>query len=95
MTSVPAEIADEVRGQLERIREMAEFGLSADQATRSDERQWYRTVLGAVGKILAEAQSTERNMSGRADDEKIMTPTEIAEAAGISRAAVFKRRSRK
>ncbi len=94
MPPVLPEVADEVRAQLQHVRDMAEFGLSADQATRDDEGQWYRSVLGAVGKILTEVQEAERNLSTRADTEQIMTPTEIARTAGISRAAVFRRRKK-
>src|SRR5690625_2702920 len=94
MSAVPDQAADEARAQLQRIRDLAEFGLSADHATREDERQWYRSVLGAVGKILTEVQEAERNLSTRADNNRVLGPKEIAELAGLTESAIFRRRSR-
>ncbi|MFJ9448649.1 hypothetical protein ACIRRH_43720 [Kitasatospora sp. NPDC101235] len=92
MSAVPDDFAQEVAEQFERIRDLAQHGLSADQLHSRDAREWFRSLLRVVGEIRDECKSMERSLSDRADAERILTPSEIAEAAKISRAALYKRR---
>lgn len=92
MAEVPDAITEDVRARLERVRDLAQHGLSADQLHQRDDREWYRNLLRVFGDIREECITAERGLSKRADEEKILTPSQIAEAARISRGALYKRR---
>lgn len=86
-------VKDDARARLERVRDLASYALTAEQMNRSDDREWYRTLLRAIGDMRDECIAMERTLSEKADAGKILTPSEIAEAAKISRAALYKRRA--
>lgn len=86
-------IKEEVRQGVERLRDLASYALTADQVNRNDEREWLRTVLRAVADMRDECTALERRLSDHADSKKILGPSEIAEAAKISRTALYKRRT--
>lgn len=94
MTAVPQNQVDLVRERLRRVRSLAEHGLSADELHQDDLREWYRSLLRVFGDIRIECEGAERQLSSDADSLKILTPSQIAEAAKISRAAIYKRRGR-
>lgn len=95
MGTVPAKLAKSTRAHLERVRMLAEYGLSADQANSADARAWLRSVLQAVGDISQECKKAEPELSEFADSSRILSVSEIAEAAKVSRETIYKRRNRK
>lgn len=92
MGAVPERTADDVRERLERIRDLAQHGLSADPLHKHDDRQWYRTLLRVFGDIREECVTGGRKLADEADAGHILSPSEISEAGRISRAALYKRR---
>lgn len=92
MAAVPDETADQAREVLQRIRDLAQHGLSADQLHTRDDREWYRSLLRVFGDIREECISAERKLSDQADAGEILTPSQIAEAARISRGTIYARR---
>jgi hypothetical protein len=92
MKPVPDTTAEQARRQLERIRDLAIYGLTADQANRRDSPEWYRTILRAAADIREESRDLERTLSDEADATKALSPTEISRAARISTAALYKRK---
>ncbi len=94
MSAVPAKLATDTRARLERVRALAEYGLSADQANSSDARAWLRSVLQAVGDISQECKQAEPELSEYAEKQKLLSVSEIAEAAKVSRETIYKRRNR-
>jgi len=92
MRPVTKKTGDQAKGQLERIRDLANYGLSSDQANRQDPAEWYRTILRAAGDVREEAKILERRLSDEALEKKVIGPTEIAKAARITTAALYKRR---
>nr|WP_173294604.1 hypothetical protein [Streptomyces sp. X335] len=94
MTGVPDTVSDQAKDRLEKMRDVLIYGLLADKANRHDQREWYRTVLRTLADVRDQCRSLERELSDRADTEKVMTPSEIAEAAKITRAALYKRREK-
>jgi hypothetical protein len=95
MTTVPKKLSDQARNHLERIKELADYGLSAERMHHEDPAEWYRTILRAVADIRDESRTAERELSDSADKTKCLSPTEISRAAKISTAALYKRRSPK
>lgn len=92
MAKVPAKTAKDARTSLERIRDLAEFGLTADRANSGDEREWFRTVMRAFGDIFEESQEARRKLTDEADRRKVLTPLQISQAAHISREIIYQRR---
>lgn len=92
MAGVPNKVADQAKDRLTKCQELVQYGLLADRANRGDEREWYRTLMRTVADMRDQLRVLERELSDRADAERIMTPSEIAEAARITRAALYKRR---
>lgn len=92
MKPVAKKTADQAKGQLERIQNLAAYGLSSDQANRSDPTEWYRTILRAAGDIREEARALERKLSDEAFESRVLGPTEIAKAARVTTAALYKRK---
>ncbi|MFF6860328.1 hypothetical protein ACFY9H_33725 [Streptomyces bacillaris] len=93
MSAVPQDQVDQVRENLQRVRNLSAHGLSADELHSDDLREWYRSLLRVFGDIREVAEEAERQLSQDADSLKILTPSEISEAARISRGAVYKRRA--
>ncbi|MFI1801983.1 hypothetical protein ACH427_32275 [Streptomyces sp. NPDC020379] len=91
---VPQQTADQAVCDLERVRDLAIFALAADRTIRSDPAEWYRTVLRAVADIRDAARDTERALSDQAQADAVLTPTEIARAARLSTAALYKRKKK-
>lgn len=94
MTEVPETSADQAKDRLEKVKELVSYGLMADRANRHDQREWYRTLLRTAADARDQLRLLERELSDRADSEKILTPSEIAEAGRITRAALYKRREK-
>ncbi|MEW1616592.1 MULTISPECIES: hypothetical protein [unclassified Streptomyces] len=94
MTAVPETQADQAKDRLEKVKELVSYGLLADRANRGDQREWYRTLLRTAADARDQLRLLERELSDRADAEKILTPSEIAEAGRITRAALYKRREK-
>jgi hypothetical protein len=93
MAAVPDDQAERIRERLELIRDLAQHGLSADDLHQRDDREWFRSLLRVFGDVRIECEAAERELSGVADAKEILSPSEIAEAARISRGAVYKRRN--
>ncbi|MET9366189.1 hypothetical protein ABZX93_35545 [Streptomyces sp. NPDC006632] len=94
MSGVPETVADQAKDRLEKVQKLVAFGLLADEANRHDQREWYRTLLRTAADAREQLRFLERELSDRADTEKILTPSEIAEAGKITRAALYKRREK-
>lgn len=92
MKPVTKKTGDQAKRHLERIRDLATYGLMSDQTNRPDPTEWYRTVLRAAADIRDEAKALERELSEEALASKAIGPTEIAKSARISTAALYKRR---
>lgn len=92
MRPVTKKNADQAKRRLERIRDLAAYGLMSDQTNRPDPAEWYRTVLRAAADIREEAKALERQVSDEALTSKALGPTEIAKSARISTAALYKRK---
>ncbi|MFE6668885.1 hypothetical protein ACFVFH_35645, partial [Streptomyces sp. NPDC057697] len=89
MSAVPKKTADQAKRQLERLRDLAVYGLTADQANRPDAAEWYRTILRAASDIREESRSLERTLSDEALESKCLSPTEVSRAAKVSTAALY------
>ncbi|MEU3228472.1 hypothetical protein ABZ695_35695 [Streptomyces sp. NPDC006976] len=92
MSEVPEDIADQAKDRLTAIQQLVKYGLASDARHRGDEREWYRTILRTVADLRDECRSLERELSSRADADRVLGPSEISEAARITRAALYKRR---
>lgn len=92
MGEVPTKSAADVRERLKRIRDLAQHGLSAEQLNHGDDREWYRSLLRVFADVRDEGVAAERMLADEADAGRILSPSQIAEAARISRAALYKRR---
>jgi hypothetical protein len=57
-----------------------------------DDREWYRSLLRVFGDIREECVTAGRKLADEADEGRILSPSQIAEAGRISRAALYKRR---
>jgi hypothetical protein len=93
MAAVPKDQADQVRTQLTRVQNLAAHGLSADELHTDDLREWYRSLLRVFGDIREVVDEAERQLSSDADQLGVLSPSEISEAARISRGAIYKRRA--
>ena len=92
MKAVTKKSGDQAKRRLERIRDLATYGLMSDQTNRPDPAEWYRTILRAAADIRDEVKELERQVSDEAFGSKALGPTEIARSARISTAALYKRK---
>lgn len=97
MIPIPEELTTDARERLQKIRDLADFGLSSDRAFGDTprNREWMRSILQAFGGIMEECRVIEPRLTEFSDSSKLLSVTEIAEASGVSRETIYKRRARK
>ncbi|MER6195742.1 MULTISPECIES: hypothetical protein [Actinomycetes] len=70
---------------------LLEYAKQADQVHENDQREWARTMIRALSDIAQDADQMAVLLTANAVHHKVLTPTEAAEAAHVSRNAIYKR----
>ncbi|MFD7615308.1 hypothetical protein [Streptomyces sp. NPDC059828] len=85
----PARMRTQLR--IQALSELVSYAANADRVMYKDRAEWFRNLIRATMEISDEAKKLETELSARAVQEKVLTVTEVATAAKISRQAVYAR----
>ncbi|WP_407841864.1 hypothetical protein ACE1OC_41565 (plasmid) [Streptomyces sp. DSM 116496] len=77
--------------RLAQLELQLEHAQRAHELNAKDQREWARTILRSLSDIAQDADQMAVILTANAVHHKVLTPTEAAEAALISRNAVYKR----
>lgn len=77
--------------RLAQIEQLLDYAKRADQIHSKDQREWARTMIRSLSDIAQDADQMASLLSANAVHYKVLTVSQAAEAALVSRTAIYNR----
>lgn len=87
---VPSSARRVATDRLRELRLLIEHAERVDEVNQDDPAAWARGLIKAFFKIEAIGSKTSRDLCGRATISELLSITEAADVAGVSRNTIYK-----